>query len=99
MSSNAPFLSSLNDSGFRPKCELFQKSEKCLEETKKELVSNILESKNEIDNLKDEVKAKDTKIGHLEFKQKNEEIAKDKLKKERDTKVYQLKEKKKHSTK
>ena len=99
---NASFVSSLNDSGITSKCGSCEETEKCLEDTKKELVSNIFESKIEINNLKEEVYANDIIIKQLEAKIKHEVGVKDKLKKERDTRSFQLKEKnksfeKKHS--
>ena len=55
-------------SGFRSKGESCEETEKCLVDTKKEFVSNILESKNKIDQLKKEVNAKNAKINQLELK-------------------------------
>ena len=94
-STNSSFSSSLTDSGIASRCSSCEETEKCLDDTKKELVSNILETKHVIQNLNDEIKAKNVKIKQLELKLKTAEEEKDKLKKDRDTKSCQLKEKNK----
>ena len=52
--------------------------EKCVEDTKKELISNIIE----LNKVKEEIMVKDMKIKQLESKLKNEEEENDKLKTE-----------------
>lgn len=84
-------VSSPNDSGIGLNCMSCENSQKIANDTRKELVENILESKVKVKDYQNVIAAKDNLIKQLENRLKTTEDDRNKYKMERDAKHEQLK--------